>query len=397
MQFGPRPLGYGGSFVEKSEDGMRYHMVEGIFYYYTNETISWRQQLIMKQPVPVDGVAPEITDSMYSADAWEVINENDLEAMYANRSPTIPSVAGTASIVLSPNTIRNWAIYDSRPGSAPRPGVSFGKNTEPYQRAALEADGFVTPAKATQYRVNNVSVTFVPLASEVDYSNLLRNMDGKESAGTSFVAMGKDVMLRELNKLREKEKEKKPVLPVIRSSSSTPANSRNPSVETKKSVVYGSVIDTFSSGSPTNPDGFVNLVYMPSSYNGIYPEIISYNPNPNGIWSMTYTDYLGGNDVRIRTNVDPLSMDLGPVKPVQVARNIYEADQVKGEYANRWVSVLDETVTYGALTITVPKEFRNVVATMQYEVDENGKGEFKYGAKNIGFCLITWDFDFRLK
>lgn len=383
-----RPVGYGGSFVEKTQDGMRYHMVEGLFYYYTNETVSWRENLIMKQPVPVDGVAPEITDSMYNKNAWEVVSEEDMNTMYDTRSPTIPSVAGTASIVLSPNTIRNWAIFDDR--ATPRPGVSFGKTAEPYQRAAMEADGFVTPYKASQYRVNNVSVTFVPLASEVDYSNLLRNMDGKDKNGMSLVAMGKDILTRELNK----RKEKKPVLPVIRSSSSA-VNGRNPSVETKKSIVYGSVIDTFSSSAPGNPDIIPSLVYMPSSYDGIYPEIVSYNPNPNAIWRMSYTDYLGGNDVRVRTNIDPLTIDLGPVKPIQVARSINEADQIKGEYANRWVNIMDETVTYGALTITVPKEFRNVVATMDYETNAEGEGEFKYGAKNIGFCLITWDFDFR--
>lgn len=381
-----RPIYYRGG---STRDGMRYKVVEGLFYYYTNETISIRTGYRIVQPTGDN--APGITEYMSDPANWKQIPEEDLTTLKNTRSPTLPTVAGTAAIVLSPHTIRNWSIYDMRAGLE-KPGLNMPNFDTPQERAIAESEGIIAPERASMYRVNNISATFVPLSTQVDYSTLL---DGeKEGEGMELKKMGQELVAKAV---AEMTRTRRVAPPTLRTPQQRP-NERNPSIDTKASVVYGSVIDMFSSTSGGTGENVVPITYLPASYDGIFPEIISYTENPNLIWKMTYTDFLGGNDVRIRTNVDSLRYDLGAPKPFTVAKTINEAEEIKGQYADRWVNVADETITYGALTMTVPREFRNVVSTLQSttkEVDGNQVTEFTFSAKNIGFCLLTWDFEFK--
>lgn len=378
-----------------------YRFVEGLLYYYTNEGISVSTGYRIAQPTnAADG---EIAEYMAKPENWVQIPDAELKAINETRSPTIPCVPGTAAIVLSPNTIRNWAKFDDRAG-VNNPGIQPPSAKDPKEQAVLDMEGYVSPDKVSTYRVNGLRVTFVPLSSEVDYSTLLGGeggeggADAKVQAGLKFKRMGQDLVAKAL---AEAQRIKKPNVTPLRTGVPQKANERNPTITTKKSVVYGSILDTFSSTGGGDGDADVPTIpisYFPSSYDGVYPEIISYMDNPNLIWKMTYTDYLGGSEVRIKTNIDTLTMDLGAPKPIAVARSLNEIDTVKGAYENRWVNVADETVSYGALTLTVPREFRNVVATQKVVKTTTEEGAdayaYEFTPKNIGVCLLTWDFEF---
>lgn len=384
----PRQYYYSGRTLGE-DNTMRYKYVEGLFYYYTNETISIATGLRFVQPTGEN--APGFMEAMSDPTNWKEMTKDELELLKTTRSPTIPNVGGTASIVLSPHTIRNWSLYETGT-STNNPGVNMPVYNSLQERAIAEAQGIVSPLRSSIYRVNDLKATFVPLASDVDYSNLLNNDEGKE--GIDLKRMGQDIIAKAISEM----KMKKPTLPTLRSPQQK-ANDRNPNIDTKQSVVYGSVIDTFSSSTGGGSSDMITpITYLPSSYDGIYPEIISYSANPNLIWKMTYTDFLGGSDVRIRTNIDSLTINLGSPKPFSVAKTINDIDLIKGQYADRWVSVADETVSYGALTMTVPAAFRNVVSTYNAtteEVDGNQVTKYTITPKNMGFCLLTWDFEFK--
>lgn len=370
----------------KNDNIMRYKYVEGLFYYYTNESISLQTGLRFVQPIESD--APGFMEAMSNPNNWKTMTTDEINTMMDTRSPTIPNIGGTASIVLSPHTIKNWAISESE-------RISTEINTSPQERAIAETQGVVAPLRSSLYCVNNIKATFVPLASDVDYSNLLDSDESKE--GIALKRMGQDAIAKAISEITKVKKQAVPSLMAI----TKKTNDRNPNIDTKQSVVYGSVIDTFSSSTGGgNSDMITPLTYLPASYDGIYPEIISFSDNPNLIYKMTYTDFLGGNEVRIRTNIDSLTINLGAPKPCKLAKTISDVDEAKGPYDNRWVNVADETICYGALTMTVPTVFRNVVSTYKVSTEnESGTQVTKYNItpKNMGFCLLTWDFEFKYR
>lgn len=376
-------------------NGMTYTYVESLMYAYTNETIAWTENKSISQDP--NSTAP-ITDQFANMDSWTKI-ENPAK-LRAERSPTIPSVAGTSSIVLSPHTIENWK-FDKEVLST----------ITPSQRLDMGISGSVAPERVSEYRVRRIVVTFIPFASEVDYSTLLSSKDFGESEGLMFqrkYGLEKNPNIPDTPAERSQRKDaKRGITGTLRTGSSS-ANDRNPTISTGNDIVYGCIINTFSSSGtsggddggnvPGNPDVIVK--YLPATYNGLFPEIISYVNNPNDIYSMDYGQFFGGGFVKIRTNIDSVSFEFLNPKPYAVAKTIDGVQNIKGPYGNDWVNINDTTITFGALAICVPKYYLNVVGTYQVKetVGENGavKKSLVAGPKNMGTCLITWDFEFRL-
>lgn len=377
-----------------SSTGHTYNYVQGLMYYFTNETISWKTGFKVGQETYIaqngqNGLA-EFADN---SENWEkfATTKDELKTAMGTRSPTLPSVMGTASIALSPHTIPFFSMYENKPGTA---GINFPDLDTPGKRAIVDTEGTIVPDKSALYRVKKINVTFVPLANEVDVANLDKDKAGDLVQQMRLKLMGKTAAPKPVE-----EKDKKKAKFSTRSTSSS-SSDRNPTIETGPSVVYGSVVNTFKTGDENddpNAPGYTPIGYIPSTFRGIYPQVISYVENPNIIWSMNYTDFLGGQRPYFRSFLDTLQIEIKEPKPIQIAKTISDTDTVKGRYADVWVSSADETVSFGSLVVTVPKEFRNVVSTYEQYVKDPSKPEeyeLKPRIQNVGFCLISWEFEF---
>lgn len=380
---------------------MRYNVVEGLIYYYTNESISFTTGTRYIQPVQEVTSEYDFVTSSENPNNWTEISDEDIADIQSKRSPTIPSVAGTATIVLSPHTIPNWNTFvDAKPG--------MNINTDALtrqQKGILDIEGNICPNNMGTYRVDKIGIQVVPLATDVDYSTLLEKNDQGENA-IIFKSLEKELKKGIKKQIQMQNPNQKKFSQVKTASQ---LENRNPNTDVKSAVVYGSTI-TFSSTSgvpdPDNSSVPYPISAFPWYYDGAYSEIISYIENPNIIWNMRYTDFIGGGRMNMRTNVDSISFTIENPKPFLVARTINTAEEYKGPSTNEWVNVLDENVSYGAIGFAVPKAFRNVVATRPYVPAVVGTGSpeapeiparLGLSPKNIGFCYITWSFTFRSK
>ena len=385
---------------------MKYQVVEGLLYYYQNETISIGTRYKYTQPVEAVDADYNLVNEMDMAN-WTPILEADFNEMLKNRSPTVPTVAGAATIVLSPHTIPNWNAFDDGTGQAGLNPI-INPETSPSKRARIDVEGQICPPKMATYRVDRIGVQVIPLSTDVDYSTLL-DRDDATTDKIIFKAL-KKTLKEETKKIAQQQQKRQQRLPQLRAGPTTNTDDRNANTNVKDNVVYGSTITFQSTGNEgdqdqeTNPLGITPIHAFPWYYNGTYSEIISYVENPNMIWTMRYSDFIGGGDMHIRNNIDAISFTINQPKPFAVAKTIDEVDKIKGRYENDWVSVLDENVSYGAIAFTVPKAFRNVVSTRPYVAGVPGTDEspavpahLGLSPKNIGFCYISWTFTFRTK
>lgn len=385
---------------------MKYQVVEGLLYYYQNETISIGARCKYMQPVAEVDADYNLVNEMDMAD-WTPISDTDFEAMLKTRSPTVPTVAGAATIVLSPHTIPNWNAFDDGTGQAGLNPI-ISPDMSLYNRARIDVEGQICPPKMATYRVDRIGVQVIPLSTDVDYSTLL-DRDEATTDKIIFKAL-KKTLKEETKKIAQQQQKRQQRLPQLRAGPTTNTDDRNANTNVKDNVVYGSTITFQSTGDggdqdqETNPLGITPIHAFPWYYNGTYSEIISYVENPNMIWTMRYSDFIGGGDMHIRNNIDAISFTINQPKPFAVAKTIDEVDKIKGRYENDWVSVLDENVSYGAIAFTVPKAFRNVVSTRPYVAEVPATGEspavpahLGLSPKNIGFCYISWTFTFRTK
>lgn len=386
---------------------MRYQVVEGLLYYYQNETISVGARCKYVQPVAEVDADYNLVNELDTA-TWTPISDTDFDAMLKNRSPTVPTVAGAATIVLSPHTIPNWNAFDDGTGQQ---GLNPIVNPEMSQsdRARIDVEGQICPPKMATYRVDRIGVQVIPLATDVDYSTLL-DKDDVSADKIIFKALKKGVKTEARKLAQQQQPRRQQRLPQLKAGPTTNTDERNANTNVNSNVVYGSTITFQSTGDgneenpSTNPLGITPIHAFPWYYNGTYSEIISYVENPNLIWTMRYADFIGGGRMNIRNNVDSISFTIDQPKPFMVAKTIDEVDKIKGRYENDWVNVLDENVSYGAIAFAVPKAFRNVVSTRPYIAAVPADGDtpevpahLGLSPKNIGFCYISWTFTFRTK
>lgn len=389
---------------------MRYQVVEGLLYYYQNETISVGARCKYIQPIAPVNADYNMVNDLDTAE-WTSISDAEFESMIKTRSPTVPTVAGTASIVLSPHTIPNWNAFDNGTG---QPGLNpvVTDGMTPSERARIDVEGQICPPKMATYRVDRIGVQVIPLSTDVDYSTLLdKDVNSADQIVFKALKRGAKAELKRQQQQQQQQQKRQQRLPQLKAGPTTNTDDRNATANVKENVVYGSTITFQSSGDgngdenqTTNPLGIIPIHAFPWYYNGSYSEIISYVENPNLIWTMRYSDFIGGGRMNVRNNVDAISFSIEQPKPFAVAKTIDEVDKIKGRYENDWVNVLDENVSYGAIAFAVPKAFRNVVSTRPYVAAIPADGEtpevpahLGLSPKNIGFCYISWTFTFRTK
>lgn len=382
------------SFRRPVQNTFRYDFTQSVMYTYSNESISWRNNMAATQADydKLDASAKKgFAQYLETESAWKSLGtEAEIETLKNNRSPTLPSVAGTASLVLSPHTIPGFTNYETQAGAA---GVNPPDTSSPAKQAMANVEGIVALQNVSAYRVVEIKVSFVPLGTEVEYNALA----GETNGGLMLDRVRRTVASRQKPKKKDEKDDRRPKFGLRADQRGTGANDRNPTITTGASVVYGSLVDGLVGDSVVADGPFITLTYLPATYRGVFPEIISYVGNPNVVWDMSYKDFMGGEIGYRRSNIDPLAFTLPNPTPVVVSKSINGTDEVKGAYSNGWVNVIDETVSYGALAIAVPSEFRNVVATYESAKDADGTEYYRPGIRNVGYCLLTWTFEFRLK
>lgn len=381
---------------------MTYNVVEGLVYYYTNDTISVGTGYRYVQPVADVGESYSLVGAMDVDANWTKID--DFTNYMNQRSPTIPNIAGTATIVLSPHTIPNWNAFDDGTGQDGLNPIYTG-DMPAGKRAKLDVEGQICPNKMGSYRVDRIGVQVLPMSTEVDYATLL-DKDGAGKDSIVFQAIEKE--LKEGIKAVAQQQAQQPrraQLPTLKApvpAAGTAGGDRNASTDVKDAVVYGSTMTFESSSSADDDENEHAIAAFPWYYDGVYAEIISYVENPNIIWKMRHSDFIGGGQMNIRNSTESITFTINAPKPVGLAKTIKGIDEVKGKYENDWVNVMDENVCYGAIAFTVPKAFRNVVATRPYIAATEGadgkeatKEHLGLSPKNIGFCYLSWSFTFR--
>lgn len=283
---------------------------------------------------------------------------NSYESWKASTNPTIPTVKGSAAIVLCPAAQKNW-IQNIKKGDTLQSLLkSAGNDT-------IVDGGF------ENYTVREATMEIVPL-----YTAVLPDQveDWEEKAHLKSAEK-----IKASGGLPKAEPIKRQLRKGPSSQNQNQNDSRNPSITSGNQVVFGTVInhEDLPDDGPGGPGSSpLNPIYsaLPASFNGVIPWLVTFVPNAAQTWKATRIDLTSGPMTWSGTNIDfRQHYSQTMLKPTRVGPTIAEAQY---EMNKEWVivPVSDPTITWGSYVVTVMEGYEDAVTEViqRTTTDESG-------------------------